>query len=339
MTDNAQSIIKLQKIVLTVSTLLLVIKFVAWWLTGSVAILTDALESIVNVVAGGFTLYSLYVSYLPKDHNHPYGHGKIEFLAAGIEGTLITLAGLYILYEAIGQLISNEHSVHQLGYGIFLVAIAGIINFILGYITVKKGKEQKSLPLIAGGKHLMTDSYSSIALIVGLALVLLTDWLWLDSVIAIFFSIFIAYTGFHIIREAIAGIMDEADEDLLQEYLEVLNKHREENWVDIHNIRFIKYGSNLHLDCHLTVPWFFNTREAHKEYEKLRAVTHEYFDEPVELFVHIDDCVPESCEICTRYECPLRQKRFIKKVTWDIHNTTQTPRHRIENAEPDAKAL
>lgn len=333
MTDNAKSIIKLQKIVLTVSALLLVIKFIAWWLTGSVAILTDALESIVNVVAGGFTLYSLYVSYLPKDHNHPYGHGKIEFLAAGIEGTLIALAGIYIFYEAIVQLITNHHTIHKLGYGIFLVGLAGVINYILGYITVKKGKEQKSLPLIAGGKHLMSDSYSSIALIVGLVLVLLTGWLWLDSVIAICFSLFISYTGFQIIREAIAGIMDEADEALLEEYLGVLNKHRTENWIDIHNIRFIKYGSNLHLDCHLTVPWFFNTREAHREYEKLRTVTHDYFDTPVELFVHIDDCVPESCEICERHECALRQKKFIKKVVWDIHNATQTPRHRIENAE------
>ena len=217
MTNNAKEIIQLQKIVFIVSTLLFVIKVFAWWLTGSVAILTDALESIINVVAGGFTLYSLYVSSLPKDHNHPYGHGKIEFIAAGIEGTLIALAGIYIFYEAIAQLIDQKHTIQKLGSGIFLVGFAGAINYVLGYITVKKGKEQKSLPLIAGGKHLMSDSYSSIALIVGLGLVLITGWLWLDSVIAICFSIFIAYTGFHIIREAIAGIMDEADEELLEE--------------------------------------------------------------------------------------------------------------------------
>lgn len=331
MTNNAKEIIKLQKIVFIVSTLLFAIKVFAWWLTGSVAILTDALESIINVVAGGFTLYSLYVSFLPKDQNHPYGHGKIEFIAAGIEGTLIALAGIYIFYEAIMQLIENKHTVQQLGSGIFLVGLAGLINYILGFITIKKGKEQKSLPLIAGGKHLMSDSYSSIALILGLGLVMLTDWLWLDSVIAICFSLFISYTGFHIIREAVAGIMDEADEELLKEYLDVLNKHRTENWIDIHNIRFIKYGSNLHLDCHLTVPWFFNTREAHKEYEKLREVTNEYFEHQVELFVHIDDCVPESCEVCERFECPLRQRKFIKRVTWDTENTTQIPRHRIEN--------
>lgn len=333
MTDTSKSIIKLQKIVFCVGIFLLAIKVIAWWLTGSVAILTDALESIINVVAGGFTLYSLYVSFLPKDQNHPYGHGKIEFIAAGIEGTLIALAGIYIFYEAIVQLVTGHHAIQKLGYGIILVAIAGIINWILGYITVKKGQEQKSLPLIAGGKHLMSDSYSSIALILGLGLVMLTDWLWLDSIIAICFSLFISYTGFHIIREAIAGIMDEADEQLLEEYLAVLNENRTANWIDIHNIRFIKYGSNLHLDCHLTVPWFFNTREAHKEYEKLRNITHKHFNNQVELFVHIDDCVPESCEICERSECALRQKRFIKKVIWDVENTTQIPRHRIENVE------
>lgn len=331
MTKKSKEIIHLQKVVFIVSTLLLLIKLFAWWLTGSVAILTDALESIINVVAGGFTLYSLYVSFSPKDHNHPYGHGKIEFIAAGIEGTLIAIAGIYIFYEAIIQLIDQQHTIQKLSYGIFLVGIAGAINYVLGYITVKKGQEQKSLPLVAGGKHLMSDSYSSIALILGLSLVLLTGWLWLDSVIAILFSLFIGYTGLHIIREAVAGIMDETDDELLKEYVEVLNQHRTENWIDIHNIRFIKYGSNLHLDCHLTVPWFFNTREAHKEYEHLRTVTNEYFENQVELFVHIDDCVPESCEICERFECPLRQRKFIKRVTWDIENTTQIPRHRIEN--------
>lgn len=333
MPNKAKEIIKLQKIVFVVSLLLFLIKMLAWILTGSVAILTDALESVINVVAGGFTLYSLYVSFLPKDHNHPYGHGKIEFIAAGIEGALIAVAGLYIFYEAIMQLIDNQHTIQKLSYGIILVGLAGAINYVLGYITVKKGKEQKSLPLIAGGKHLMSDSYSSIALILGLGLVMLTDWLWLDSVIAICFSIFIAYAGIQIIREAVAGIMDEADEELLKEYIEVLNKNRSENWIDIHNIRFIKYGSNLHLDCHLTVPWYFNTREAHKEYEKLRAVTHEYFDEPVELFVHIDDCITESCEICDRQECALRQLKFIKKVEWNIENTTQLPRHSIEDVK------
>lgn len=333
MTDHAKKIISLQKIVFVVSTLLFLIKVVAWWLTGSVAILTDALESVINVVAGGFTLYSLCISFLPKDRNHPYGHGKIEFIAAGIEGTLIALAGLYIFYEAIVQLIDNNHTIQKLGYGIILVAIAGTINCVLGYITVKRGREQKSLPLVAAGKHLMSDSYSSVALIVGLVLVMLTDWLWLDSIIAICFSIFISYTGLQIIREAVAGIMDEADEDLLKEYIKVLNENRTQNIIDVHNIRFIKYGSNLHLDCHLTVPWYFNTREAHREYEHLRNVTHGYFDQPVELFVHIDDCVTESCEICDKSACALRERKFIKKVTWDIKNTTQIPRHSIDNVK------
>lgn len=333
MTSHGKEIIQLQKIVFIIGIILFAIKILAWALTGSVAILTDALESVINVVAGGFTLYSLYVSFLPKDHNHPYGHGKIEFIAAGIEGTLIFIAGVYILIEAIVQLIEGKHTINQLGYGIILVGIAGAINYVLGYVMIKKGREKKSLPLIAGGKHLLSDSYSSIALIIGLILVLITGQLWLDSVIAIAFSLFIAYAGFKIIREAIAGIMDEADEALLDEYITVLNQNRTENWIDIHNIRFIKYGSNLHLDCHLTVPWYFNTREAHREYEHLREVTHTYFDQPVELFVHIDDCVTESCEICDKHDCALRQMKFIQKVTWDVKNTTQLPRHSIQDVK------
>lgn len=331
MRDKPQNAtISFQKIVVITSLILFTIKIFAWYLTNSVAILTDALESIINVVAGAFTLYSLYVSAQPEDHNHPYGHGKIEFIAAGIEGSMIVCAGIYIFYEAISNLIEQNFQIQQLNYGVILIGITGGANFLLGYNAIKKGKKHKSLPLIAGGKHLLSDCYSSLALIIGLVLVMITKQLWLDSVIAMIFGSIIVYTGVKIVREAVAGIMDEADDDLLQELIDVLNNDRNEHWIDIHNIRFIKYGSKLHLDCHLTVPWYLNLRDVHQYYVELRDLTKAHFGDQIELFVHLDDCVPESCAICTIDNCTKRCVPFTEKLTWNIGNTTQIQRHSLE---------
>lgn len=329
--ENNRQILNLQRTIVVISILMFSIKLAAWLLTGSIAILTDALESVINIIAGVFTLYSLYLSFKPKDYNHPNGHGKIEFIAASVEGILISIAGIYILYESIFQLIKADYSIKQLNYGIILIGITGLINGFLGYITAKKGKAQNSLPLIAGGKHLLSDSYSTIALLLGLLLIYLTDILWLDSAIAIIFGVIIFYTGVKIIRTSIAGIMDEADEELINEFIELLNENRCDTWIDIHKIRFIKYGSELHLDCHLTVPWYFNLREAHKEYVKLRELANNHFNQSIDLFVHLDDCVTESCAICPNKTCQYREKAFVERVTWSFDNATKTIRHSIKS--------
>src|SRR5436305_460493 len=128
----------------------------AWYLTNSIAILTDALESIVNVIAGMIGIYSLYVSAKPKDSDHPYGHGKAEFLSAAVEGTLILVAGVLIIYEA-GKSLFHSHAIHKLDYGIILVAATAIINYIMGVLCVRTGNKNHSMALIASGRHLQTD--------------------------------------------------------------------------------------------------------------------------------------------------------------------------------------
>lgn len=320
-----------QKKIVVIGVVLFLIKIAAWYLTHSVSILTDALESIINVLAGSFTLYSLYVSSIPKDNNHPYGHGKIEFIAAGIEGTLIIIAGLFILYEATTKLIWGNEALQQLNYGIFLIAFAGFINYLLGYLAVKRGTRNKSLALIAGGKHLISDAYSSVALIIGLVIVLITHQYWIDSVVALFFGGVIIYTGFKIIRSAVAGIMDEADEALIDEFVSLLNQHRSENWVDIHKVRFIKYGGNLHLDCHLTLPWYFNLKEAHTELDQLEKIVKNQLEQRFEMFVHTDDCTESSCNICTKNHCAMRQHAYIQSVVWTRENISKDSKHSLKN--------
>jgi len=322
--------LRIQKWVAGISIILLAVKFLAYYFTHSVAVLTDAMESIVNVAAGFIGLYSLYVSAKPKDKDHPYGHGKAEFLSAAVEGTLIGVAGTIILYKAIQHLLYPT-PLSEIDTGIWLVAGTAIVNFVMGYYCARIGKKNNSLALEASGKHLQSDTYSTLGIIAGLVLLLLTGYQWIDSVVAIIFGVFIVYTGYKIIRESIAGIMDEADEKLLLRMVELLNKTRRQNWVDLHNLRVIKYGSILHLDCHLTVPWYLNVNEAHAEIEALGETVKKEFGESLEMFVHSDGCMYFQCPICDKKNCPVRQHAFVQEITWTLENILKDKKHRYED--------
>jgi cation diffusion facilitator family transporter len=319
----------IQKWVAVISVILLAIKFIAYYSTQSVSILTDALESIVNVAAGFIGLFSLYIVAKPRDRDHPYGHGKAEFLSAAIEGTLISSAGAIILYKAIKNLI-NPVDLHKIDYGIWLIASTAIVNFILGLICIRTGKKNNSMALMASGKHLQTDTWSTFGIITGLLLLYFTGFKWIDSVVAILFGVFIIYTGYQILRQSIAGIMDEADVNLLTRMVQVLNANRRKNWVDLHNLRVIKYGSILHVDAHLTVPWFLNVHEAHKEIDALALLIRKEFGETLELFVHSDGCLPFQCKICEKANCPERMNYFEHNIDWTLENISLNKKHELK---------
>jgi cation diffusion facilitator family transporter len=326
--NSGRENLRIQKWVVTVAVLLFAVKIVAWFLTQSVAILTDALESIANVIAGFIGLYSLFVAAKPRDEDHPYGHGKAEFLSAAVEGTLITIAGLIIIYEAIDNFV-HPHALQKLDQGIILVAITAAVNFVVGYISIQNGKKNNSLALIASGKHLQSDAYSTLGIIVGLALIYFTKLPWLDSAVAILFAFIIIFTGYRIIRSSLAGIMDEADKELILKMLGVLNANRRPNWIDLHNLRVIKYGGQLHIDCHLTVPWYLNVVEAHKEVEELGALIKKQFGDAIEFFVHTDPCLDFSCHICTKTDCDVRQHPFQQTIPWTLENVLADKKHRL----------
>ena len=330
--NTARQNLKVQKFIAAISILLFFIKIAAWYITNSVAILTDALESIVNVVAGLIGVYSLYVSAKPRDIDHPYGQGKIEFISAAIEGTLISVAGFIIFYEAI-QNLRFPHDIKKLDWGILLVAITAVINFVAGTLCVRTGKKNKSLALVASGNHLKSDTYSTAGIIAGLILLYFTKISWMDSAVAMLFAFIIIFTGYKIVRSSIAGIMDQADDLLLKELVVSLNENRNSNWIDLHNLRIIKYGSTLHLDCHLTVPWYFNVHEAHKEVDLLTELIRSNFGESVELFVHTDGCLDFSCAICIKKDCPVRLHPFEEKVEWTMDNILSNTKHKVTNAK------
>jgi len=325
---TADQNLKVQKIIAAISILLFLVKIVAWYITNSVAILTDALESIVNVVAGLIGVYSLYVSAKPKDIDHPYGHGKAEFISAAVEGTLILVAGFFIIYQAIVNLF-DPAVIKKLDWGILLVAVTALINYVAGSLCIKTGKKNNSLALIASGKHLRSDTYTTGGIIAGLILLYFTNITWIDSAVAMLFALIIIYTGYKIIRSSLAGIMDEADENLLKELVISFNENRRTNWIDLHNLRIIKYGAVLHMDCHLTVPWYFNVHEAHNEIDALSDLVRKNFGDTMELFVHSDGCLDFSCPICIKEDCPVRKHPFKEKVEWTMVNILRNSKHKF----------
>ena len=304
-------------------------------MTHSRTVLTDALESIINVAAGALGLYSLILSAQPKDENHPYGHGKVEFISAGVEGTLITLAGVLIVVQAVWKLIFGGEPIGNVGIGLYIAAFAGAVNYLLGYLTEKQGHKSGSLAMIAGGKHLKSDAYSTVGMVIGLLAIFLLQSVWqndraaqvLDNVVALIFGGFIGWTGYGILRESVAGIMDEVDIDLVKNIVKHLNENRAENRIDVHNLRIIKYGPSLHIDCHITVPWFFTTREAHEEVDNLEQLLRRNLDPSVEVFVHVDPCIATSCFLCERNNCPERSTDFKGRVEWTAEMIMKNRKH------------
>lgn len=323
---NSKETLRIQIFVVVAGALLLVAKFAAYFLTHSNTILTDALESIINVVAGMFALYSLYLSSKPKDFDHPYGHGKVEFISAGFEGILIAIAGVSIIVKSSISFFHPQPLEH-LDWGLGIVLVSGLINYLLAALLIRAGKKHQSLTLQADGEHLKSDAWSSLGVLIGLGLIMLTHQYYLDGVVAIFFGVFIIYTGIKLLRKSIAGIMDETDEAVVLAIIKELNSHRKPQWIDVHNLRVIQYGNKLHVDCHTTLPWYYSLEEAHREMEEIAALVNTTSDNHVEFFIHGDPCVSASCKVCTIDDCPVRRQAFTHKMEWELENVLRNKKH------------
>lgn len=317
-----------------VSFILMIIKFVAFFITGSNAIFTDAAESIVNVIASGFAFYSIHLSSRPRDHNHPYGHGKVEFFSVFVEGGLILLAGTVILIKAFYNLIYPQPISH-LDEGMWLIIVTAVVNYALGIYLVKNSRSLNSMVLEADGKHLKVDAYSTCALVIGLLVLKFTQLVWIDSAISICMGLLIAWNGYKLFRKAISGLMDESDTAILNKVVSVLNTHRRDQWIDIHNLRVQRYGNQLHIDCHLTLPNYFDLNQVHDELVALEALLNEQLETEVELFVHADPCVPNCCAHCAVNNCPIRTENQKERIEWTTENITKNMKHYQSIKEDD----
>jgi cation diffusion facilitator family transporter len=317
----SQKKINIQWYIFTGGIILFFIKILAFFLTNSVGILSDALESTVNVITGLMTLKSLQWATKPLDHDHPYGHGKIELITASVEGILIGIAGALIIIEAIKRL-GTVPEIKDINVGIGLLALTSFINYLMGRFSIQKGKSYNSISLIAGGKHLISDTYTTVALIGGLLIFYLTGLLWLDSAIAIIFGLFIIYTAYTVLRETITGLLDEADINAINQLTQQIIDHKSNCWVNIHRLTYLKFGHVSHVDLHLTLPWYYNVRQSTEEIVALKNIIKNNLpEEIVEISIQSEPCMDNMCHQCNM-DCIHRKEAFEKFRQWDRDHVT-----------------
>lgn len=317
---------KLKKFAATLSLAvgigMFIFKFTAYLITGSTAIFSDAAESVVHVLATSMALYSIILSSRPPDKSHLYGHGNIEYFSAGIEGALIIIAAFVIIYQGTIDLIRGPE-LQKLSTGVIIISIAGIINLFLGFYLVKTGKKTNSLTLIADGKHVLTDSFTSIGVIIGITLVIITDIVYLDPILAIAVALNILITGYKLIRESIGGLMNETNPEVLELIGDKIIKIRKPYYIDIHELRFWKSGETIFIDFHLTLPYYFDIKQTHAEED---FITDEMLKNlNAQLKIHLDYCVSQLCTYCEHSACHVRELERTHQVKWDINKLTGNP--------------
>jgi len=315
--------VKAGVISLLIGILMLILKFGAYYLTGSAAIFSDALESIVHTMATSMALFSIIYSSKPPDEKHPYGHGNMEYFSAGAEGLLILLAAVGIIYYSVLDII-NPPEIKKLDIGMGIVALAGLINLFLGLYLISTGKKTNSLTLVADGKHVLTDSYTSLGVLVGVFIVFLTDIQILDPLFAIFVGLNIIWTGYNLLREAFGGLMHEADSNTISEISKVILALRQNNWIDIHELRCRRSGSRVAIDFHLILPWYTTIKEAHDEETRIKENLKMNFPES-EVLIHFDYCKPSLCKFCYYENCAERSEAPSVKFEWNEDKATGKP--------------
>lgn len=301
-------------------------KFYAYYASGSTTLLTDALESIVNVVAAAFAYYSIYLASLPRDLNHPYGHGKVEFFASGLEGVLILLAALYIFLHAWQHLYAHPE-LKSLDLGIMISLSSATINGILGYYLVSQGKSTHSPAIVADGKHLKLDALNGVFVVVALVITYVTNLFWIDSIASLIFASVMCWQGLNLIREAIAALMDETNPEVFQKVIQWIVSNKKQEWIDLHNLRVQQYGGDLHIDCHLTLPRYWDLNRVHDEIHEFEVTIGQVMPTDIEIFVHVDPCLDDCCSHCPITNCQIRKQDFIKEIEWNKVNLALNQKH------------
>ncbi|MNJ93322.1 Ferrous-iron efflux pump FieF [compost metagenome] len=307
------------------SILIFFLKIGAYKITGSAAVLSDALESIVNVLAALVALYVVRFASQPADHEHPYGHGKAEYFSSTFEGGMIFFAAIVIIGESIKSLIYHE-APQKLETGLIVVGVAALLNLALGLYLHRVGRKHHSEALKASGAHVLSDVYTTVGVMVGLGLVLLTDLPWIDPVVAILVGVNLAYSGFKIVRESLGGLLDEQDETSLEDLTKSLEQNRRPGIIDIHHMRAIRSGRFHHVDAHLVVPEYWDISHVHEVEQSFEAdVVRDYvFDG--ELAFHLDPCKKSYCSVCVVENCPIRQEPFKEARPFTLKSLTDGPR-------------
>ncbi len=299
-------------------------KMGAYLLTHSAAILSDALESVVHIIATSFAFYSLYLSLKPPDKKYPYGYGKIEYFSAGFEGALIIIAAFSIIFYAVKDIIKGS-DLTQVDVGAVIIFTASVVNVILGLYLIRSGKKTNSLILVADGRHVLTDAYTSIGAFGALILVLLTDIKLFDPIIAIILALNILYTGKNLVKESVLGLMNVIDSRLMEEIASILEEEKKSHtdWIDLHLLRYWKSGEKFIVDFHITIPYFLSVVKAHDVSHELEEIFKKIFKtDDVDILAHVEPCEPTCCVICRKEDCTVRSEVRSKNILWNVKNLT-----------------
>ena len=315
---------------------LMAVKFIAFYLTDSAAILSDALESIINVVAASFALWSIIFAARSPDPSHPYGHGKMEYFSAGFEGALIILAALGIFYEAWPRLF-HPQAIPRLTSGLLLVLAAALVNLVLGLALVMVGKRTRSIVLVADGKHILTDVYTTVGVVLGLVAVLFTGWNWLDGAVAFLVGFNILITGARLVHQSSAALLDTSDPELLKEICEVIAQNRREMWIDVHQLRARRSGRRVFMDFHLILPRDLSLEASHGEVKKLEKILSDHFEGEADILIHADPCTDPECPICGHEPCDERQAEHTMHRLWTRETLTCSEPH-LKRPPADSEA-
>jgi cation diffusion facilitator family transporter len=309
MSDDQKIRLRAIWISIIVGTLILGAKFIAFWISDSTALKSDAIESVVNVISAVFALGSIIFAGRPADKNHPYGHGKIEYFSAVFEGGLISIASVFIFYEAI-KALAFPSPLQNLSGGLLINFGAGLLNGALGIFLIRTGRRHSSKAMEADGMHVLSDFYTTIGLALGLLLVKLTGILWLDPVLAMIVGALLAYTGFKLVRSSSAALLDSEDPKMIEKISEVMNRLRTTDIIAVHELRTLRTGRFTHVDLHIVVPEFYEIKRAHDLVEEFGETVILDAKLEGEFHSHIDPCARAFCELCPVEPCPIRQKPF-----------------------------
>lgn len=327
---NSKQNLKIQYILTALTVIVFALKMIVFLMTHALSVLSDTLESVVNIIATIVGSYSMYIAAKPKDKDHPYGHGKAEFVSSAFQGSLIIGVGCLIIYESV-QSYYNPGTLHNLGNGFWILILIALINIGTALYVMRMGKKNNTTSLITSGKLFLIDFFTTFSVALGLLILMFTGIQKVDAIIAILLGAWVLYDGYKILRASLAGIMDEADMALLENVIAEINDNRNDHWVDLHNLRVIKYGPLLHIDCHLTMPWYLNVHEAHTMMDQFTDLVKSKFGDSVEFFIHIDGCMPFSCDICSIRQCEKRQAPFQKRLNWTMENVLANTKHHLIN--------
>ena len=281
---------------LVLGVLLMGAKFVAFELTGSAAVFSDAMESIVNVLAAGLALYAIWLAHRPADESHPYGHGKVEFISAAVEGGMILLAAGAIVFDAAGHLVWPQE-IGRLDTGIYIIAATSVANLFGGWVLISIGRRTGSMTLDADGKHLLSDAGTSLAVVVSMWLVKLTGHAWIDPLVALGAAVVLMRVGIKMVRRATVGLMDEQDQTDHALLVAILDRHVGEGRIcSYHKLRHRHVGRHHWVDFHVQVERGMSVADAHALASTIELELEQSLGTPSDAMAHVEPC--GGCERC-----------------------------------------